>query len=260
MLSPYDADLLSPTFIERKKIPLNAWRQVTEYGFGGWVDVQGGGYEVEAGWLRREMEATEVAVALELAKALLISGLQVVMADANPVVEALQGEMEVVVGFEFDDGEAAVGGDAEEVEEPAVGGSGDGGDLGVDVVGVEVGDGGGFGGGKGAGEWGEVVAEDGFQPSLGGGAIEGVLCGAGAGVAGWAGDFEARVGWGCGGRGADAVGGGAAAKVGGGDLGAAAGEEVGEGFGEGGAGLWGDGGFVGAGADGEFECVGEAGG
>jgi len=52
MLSPYDADLLSPTFIERKKIPLNAWRQVTEYGFGGRVDVQGGGYKVEAGWLR----------------------------------------------------------------------------------------------------------------------------------------------------------------------------------------------------------------
>ena len=112
MLSPYDADLLSPTFIERKKIPLNAWRQVTEYGFGGRVDVQGGGYEVEAGWLRREMQAAEVAMALELAETLLVSSLQVVMSDADPVVEALQGEVEVVVGFEFDDGETAVGGDA----------------------------------------------------------------------------------------------------------------------------------------------------
>jgi len=140
MLSPYDADLLSPTFIERKKIPLNAWRQVTEYGFGGRVDVQGGGYEVEAGWLRREMQAAEVAVALELSETLLVRGLQVVMADTDPIVKALEGEVKVVVGFELDDGEAAVGSDTQEVEEAAVGGSSDGWNLGVDVVGVEVGD------------------------------------------------------------------------------------------------------------------------
>ena len=91
MLSPYDADLLSPTFIERKKIPLNAWRQVTEYGFGGWVDVERWSDEVEARWLRREVDAAEVAVALELAEALLVSGLEVVMANADPIVEALQG-------------------------------------------------------------------------------------------------------------------------------------------------------------------------
>ncbi len=72
-----------------------------------------------------------------------VGGLEVVAADADPVVEALQGEVEVVVGFELDDGEAAglraVGaGDGEEVEHAAVGG-GEGGDLGVDVGGVEVG-------------------------------------------------------------------------------------------------------------------------
>jgi len=52
--------------------------------------------------------------------------------------------MEVVVGFELDDGEAAVGGDAEEIEEASVIGAGDGGDLGIDVLSVEVRDGCGF--------------------------------------------------------------------------------------------------------------------
>jgi hypothetical protein len=36
-------------------------------------------------------------------------------ADAGPVVEGLQGQVEVVVSFEFEDGEAALAGDGEEI-------------------------------------------------------------------------------------------------------------------------------------------------
>ncbi len=84
-----------------------------------------------------------------------VGGLEVMPADADPVVEALEGEMEVVVSFELDDGEAAGlraggAGDGEEVEHAAVGG-GEGRDLGVDMVGVEVGV-----------EGLDIAAEDGF--------------------------------------------------------------------------------------------------
>lgn len=60
------------------------------------------------------------------------------MADADPVVEALEGEVEVFGGFDFEDGELAGAGDGEEVEHAAVEGvaaAGEGGDFGVDGVG-----------------------------------------------------------------------------------------------------------------------------
>jgi len=145
VFAPDDADLLTPAFVEGEEVPLYAGADVAEDDLCGGMDVQRGGYEVEARWERGELDAAEVAVALELAEAGGgVGGLQMVVADADPVVEALQGQVEIVVGFELDDGEAAVGGDAEEVEEAAVAGSGDGRDLGVDVVGVEARDGAGF--------------------------------------------------------------------------------------------------------------------
>ena len=112
MFAPDDSDLGAPAFVEGEEVPFDAGGEVLEDDLRGWVDVEGGGDQVEARGERGEFEAAEVAVALELAKAFFVSGLQVVVTDADPVVEALQGEVEVVVGFEFDDGEAAVGGDA----------------------------------------------------------------------------------------------------------------------------------------------------
>ncbi len=90
------------------------------------------------------------------------------MADADPVVEALQREVEVVVGFELDDDETAGlrtgdAGDGEEVHHAAVGAS-EGGDLRVDVVRVEV-----------IVECGDVAAEDGLEPALGLHAVEGIF-------------------------------------------------------------------------------------
>jgi len=199
--------MLAPALVEGQELPLDVRRKVTQDGLGGRVDVQCGGDEVETRRLRGERDVAEVSVALELAGSQgetggRVSGREVVVADADPVVEALECEVEVVVGFELDDGEAAIGGDAEQVEEAAVGGAGDGGDLRVDVGGVEARDGagdvgwfrvgavaervgivwGGRGAGCGreaAGERGEVAAEDGLEPALGGGAIERILRGAG---------------------------------------------------------------------------------
>ena len=113
MFAPDDADLLTPAFVEGEEVPFDAGGEVFENQLGGRVDVEGGGDQVEARGEGGEFDSAEVAVALELAEAGSgVGGLQVVVTDANPVVEALQGEVEVVVGFEFDDGEAAVGGDA----------------------------------------------------------------------------------------------------------------------------------------------------
>ena len=75
MFAPDHADLLAPAFVEGEEVPIDAWGEEAEDCFGYWVDVEGGGDEVEAGWLRREMDAAEVAVALELAETLPISGL-----------------------------------------------------------------------------------------------------------------------------------------------------------------------------------------
>ena len=90
LFSPYDANLLTPTFIERKQIPFDAWGEVAEDQLGGWMDVESGGDEVETGVEGREWHVAEVAVAVEVALAGVVGGLGVVMANADPVVEALE--------------------------------------------------------------------------------------------------------------------------------------------------------------------------
>ena len=86
---------------------------------------------------------------------------EVVVADADPVVETLEGEVQILRGFEFEDGEAAVAGDGEEVEHAAVACL-EGGDLGVDVGGVELAE-----GALAFGEGADVLAEGGFEPGFG---------------------------------------------------------------------------------------------
>jgi len=83
-----------------------------EDGFVSGVDVEGGGDAVEERVFGGEFDAGEVAVAGDFSGA-------VEHADAGPVVEGLEGQVEVVVGFEFKNGEAALAGDGEEIEEVA---------------------------------------------------------------------------------------------------------------------------------------------
>ena len=60
-------------------------------------------YQIEARRFGREGNSAKVAIALKLAEASpLVGVLQVVPADADPVVEALQSEVEVFIGLQFD--------------------------------------------------------------------------------------------------------------------------------------------------------------
>jgi hypothetical protein len=113
VLSPYNANLLTPAFIERKQVPLDTRREVTQDGFGSRVDVKRRSNEIETRVERRKLNVAKVAVTLEVALPCGISGLDVVMTDANPVIEPLEGEMKVVIRFELDDGKAAIAGNAQ---------------------------------------------------------------------------------------------------------------------------------------------------
>ena len=160
----------------------------------GGVDAEGGGDEDEARVGGAEADAGEVAVALELAEAAVPAGLGVGMlgvveAHADPVVEALEGELGVFVGFDFEDGKAAVVVDREQVEHAAVAGS-EGGDLGVGVVGEQR-----------VVEAVELAPELAFEPALGLHAEEQIAAVAGGVAAGAElGDELAECGFGFGGE------------------------------------------------------------
>jgi len=170
----------APAFVEGDQGPADAGREVAKDDLGGGVDVEGGGDQVEVRRIGAEAGVGEVAVLLEVAEAGgAVDVGEVVVADADPVVEALEGEVEVFAGFDFDDGEAVGAGDGEEVEHSAVevaAGAGEGGDLGVDGGGLKVGV-----------EGREVGAEGAFEPAFGLGAEEDVLCGRKGGFGGWLG-------------------------------------------------------------------------
>ena len=133
----------APAFVEGDEGPGDAGGEMAQNDFGGGVDLKGGGYEVEAWVFRGEAQGGEVAVALELGEAGGGVGILAMMcADAEPVVETLEGELGVLRSFQLDDRETVVReGDGEEIEQAAVRGmgetvgAGDGGDLGVDEVG-----------------------------------------------------------------------------------------------------------------------------
>ena len=109
------------------------------------------------------MDAGKVAVAGNVTGA-------VEYADAGPVVEGLEGEVEVVVGFELEDGEATLAGDGEEIEEGTAGRC-DRERLGVDGSIAE----------RRVDER-QIAAQDGFEPALGLEAVERIVRG-GVGIA-----------------------------------------------------------------------------
>ena len=88
------------------------------------MHVQSGRGEDEDGVAFGEDAAGEISEALEVAAAMM-------PADPRPVIEALHGKMEILGGLEFDDRQAAVAGDAQQIDDGAVGG-GKGGHLRVE--------------------------------------------------------------------------------------------------------------------------------
>jgi hypothetical protein len=88
------------------------------------MEGEGGGDEEEAGRLFEEGERGEVVEGGEVTGGGMVG-------DAHPVVEGLEGEVDVLGGLDFDDGEAAGAVDGEDVGDAAVD-AGDGDDLGVE--------------------------------------------------------------------------------------------------------------------------------
>ena len=129
--------------------------------------MQGGGDEKEPRRVRLEALVGEVAVGLEIAESGVgIEVSEMVVADTDPVVEALEREVEVFFGFEFDERQLAGKGNGEEVEHAAIGvgaATREGGDLGVD-------------GGRGELriECGKILAKEALEPTLGLQAEEGI--------------------------------------------------------------------------------------
>lgn len=116
--------------------------------FGGGVKRKSGGDEEEARRVRAEVLAREVVPCREV-----IGG--GVVSDAHPIIEGLEGQVDILLGFDFDDGEAAGVIDGEDVGDAAVE-AGDGNDLGVEGLGEE-------GGVEGLDVAVELGFEDGFR-------------------------------------------------------------------------------------------------
>src|SRR5260370_6344512 len=107
-----------------------------------------------------QLHAGEIAIASEIT-------LLQMTTHAKPIVGGLQWEMNVLGGFQFEDGQARRAGDGKKVQD-AVFAAGIGEDLGVDVARIERGI-----------DAGDVLANERFEPALGLGTIKGMTCVAG---------------------------------------------------------------------------------
>ena len=102
-----------------------------------------------------QFDAGEIAVTSDL------SAMQMAP-NAQPIVGGLQGQMDVLAGFQFDDGEPSRTRDGEEIENPVFP-AGVGENLRVDEARIERGI-----------HAGDILANDGFQPAFGLRAVKGM--------------------------------------------------------------------------------------
>src|SRR5258708_19691542 len=104
-----------------------------------------------------QLHAGEIAIAGEIT-------LLQMTTHAKPIVSGLQREMNVLGGFQFEDGQAPRAGDGEKVQD-AMFAAGVGEDLGVDVARIEYGI-----------NAADVLANERFEPALGLGTIKRMTC------------------------------------------------------------------------------------
>jgi hypothetical protein len=109
VLAEENAAVFAPVLVDGDEFPGDRGSEGAEDGFVGGVDVESGGDAVEERIVGGELDAGEVTVAGDVSSA-------VKHADASPVVDGLQGQVEVVVGLELEDGETALASDGEQVE------------------------------------------------------------------------------------------------------------------------------------------------
>src|SRR4051794_25298695 len=89
------------------------------------MNVQTWGGENQERIFRRQLASGKIAMSLELIAPM-------VPANARPVIETLKGEMQVLVGFQLDDGETSAPGDAKKIDHRSIG-RGESRDLGVNT-------------------------------------------------------------------------------------------------------------------------------
>ena len=118
--------LLTPVFAQRDELPIDFGREVTQHGQVGRVDAQRRCGEQKARGERRDFRSGKVSFAFESRERTIAAGdalaICVEGADAYPVVECLQRQMQIFVGFEFDDDEAAIAIEGEQIEHAAIAG------------------------------------------------------------------------------------------------------------------------------------------
>src|SRR5260370_34868231 len=116
--------------------------------------------QVDERWRGLQLNAGEIAIAGEIT-------LLQMTTHAKLIVGGLQWEMNVLGGFQFEDGQAPRAGDGKKIQD-AVFAAGIGEDLGVDVARIERGI-----------NAGDVLANERFEPALGWGTIKRMTCVAG---------------------------------------------------------------------------------
>src|ERR1700760_4484899 len=95
--------------------------------------------EIETRRQWRKFHAAEVTVALKLAEPRVrVSSLTMMMPHANPVVETLQSEVQIVLCFELEHREPSVCSNSKKVEHAAIARTRDSRNLRVNVFGIEM--------------------------------------------------------------------------------------------------------------------------
>jgi hypothetical protein len=126
---------------EGNQFPLDGGRENAQDGLVRWMDAQGRSGKDETRRQGRNVDAGEVAISLKRRPMLCTAtdGLPILIqgADTNPVIERLQGKVQVFVGFELEDGEAARPIEGEQIEHTPVT-RGECGNLGVEQIAAQV--------------------------------------------------------------------------------------------------------------------------
>ena len=125
MLAEDDLEFVTPVFAECDEFPVNLGGEIAQDGEIRRMNAQGGCCQNETRGLGRNLCSGEVAFAFECRQGAVAAGgalaISIEGADANLVIESLEGEMHIFVGFEFDDDQAAIAIKGEQIEHAAIG-------------------------------------------------------------------------------------------------------------------------------------------
>ena len=125
-LAKDDFQFATPMLAEGNQFPLNLGREITKHGLVGGVNAQSRRSQQQSRRERRNLGACEVTLTLKSRKPAVTAlgrlPVCVEYADANPIIEGLQGQMKVFIGFEFDDSETAIAVERQQIEHAAISG------------------------------------------------------------------------------------------------------------------------------------------